>query len=334
MYAERIALYRELETWRKSKVIAYVTGDRPGLETQIHSEVLGLLADHLDTIGSADRISLYLYTRGGDTLAAWSIANLIRQFCTEFEVVIPFKAHSGGTLISLGADKIVMTKQATLGPIDPSVNTPLNPGIPGAPAGAPRIPVSVEAIKGYVEFASDELKIDDPSGRIRVLEILATQVHPLVLGEVYRSRAQIRRLASRLIEKQVTDPAQVERVLAFLCSDSGSHDRTIFRQEARDVLGLAVDRPDDYGYGLIRRIYTDISAELKLGTQFLPNVLLGASQSREYSERRALLESVAGGCDYFVSEGVLSKFQVPSPAGMQDGLRDVRVFEGWRHETV
>lgn len=58
------------------------------------------------------------------------------QFCSEFEVIIPHKCHSTGTLIALGANKIVMTKQATLGPIDPSVNTPLNPHVEGAPPDA------------------------------------------------------------------------------------------------------------------------------------------------------------------------------------------------------
>ena len=77
--------------------------------------------------------TLFLYTRGGSTSASWSISNLIQQFCDEFEVIIPSKTHSGGTLLSLGAKTIVMTKQAKLVPIGPSVNTPLNPQVPGAP---------------------------------------------------------------------------------------------------------------------------------------------------------------------------------------------------------
>ena len=47
--------------------------------------------------------------------------NLIRNFCKYFEIIVPFNCHSAGTIISLGANRIVMTKQATLGPIDPSV---------------------------------------------------------------------------------------------------------------------------------------------------------------------------------------------------------------------
>ena len=80
-------------------------GDRAGLETQIHTEILDFFIEHLDKIGTVPKISLVLYTRGGQTLAGWSIANLMLQFCEEFEVIIPSKCHSAGTLITLGANQ-------------------------------------------------------------------------------------------------------------------------------------------------------------------------------------------------------------------------------------
>src|ERR1700694_803098 len=108
-YSERIDLLKEIEHRRKSRVLLYVTGDRPGLETQIHQEAYDFFVNLLDDIGIVERISLILYTRGGNTLAGWAFANLIKHFCEEFEVIIPSKAHSTGTLISLGAKHIVMT---------------------------------------------------------------------------------------------------------------------------------------------------------------------------------------------------------------------------------
>ena len=47
MDAEKRELYGKLEAARESKVIAYATGDRRGLETQIGSDVYDLLVDHL-----------------------------------------------------------------------------------------------------------------------------------------------------------------------------------------------------------------------------------------------------------------------------------------------
>ena len=111
MYNERKAFYEKIEKERGSKVIAYVTGDRENLGAQIGSDVPDVLIEHLDVIGKADKISLILYTRGGDTLAAWNIVNLIREFCRELEIIIPNKCRSSGTLMSLGANNIIMTKQ-------------------------------------------------------------------------------------------------------------------------------------------------------------------------------------------------------------------------------
>src|ERR1017187_9874708 len=197
-YCSRITLLKKIETRRGSRVLLYVTGDRPGMETQIHQEVYDFFFNLLDEIGIVKKISLILYTRGGRTLAGWSIVNLIQQFCDDFEVIIPSKALSTGTLMSLAAKHIVMTKQATLGPIDPSVNNALNPVIPG---GAPdaRVPVSVEAVNGFMELAKSHSDKLDGAAVKDLLINLSTKVHPLVLGEVYRCKAQIQMLATKLL---------------------------------------------------------------------------------------------------------------------------------------
>lgn len=222
MFKDRITLYQEIEKRRESKLLVYVTGDRPGFETQIHPEILDYFIDHLDRIGKPKKISLLLYTRGGNTLGAWSLVNLIRQFCDDFEVIIPAKAHSAGTLISLGANTIIMTKQATLGPIDPSLNSPLNPQNPLAPQNpTARVPVSVESIKGYFQLAQDDLKINDEENLKDIMINLSNQVHPLVLGDVYRSRTQIQMLAKKLLLKQINNSEKIEKIIAFLCSRLG-----------------------------------------------------------------------------------------------------------------
>lgn len=65
MFTQRKELYKKLEESRGSKVITYVTGDRPGLGTQISSDVFDLFANHLDEIGDTKKISLFIYTNGG-----------------------------------------------------------------------------------------------------------------------------------------------------------------------------------------------------------------------------------------------------------------------------
>ncbi|MBU0734226.1 MAG: hypothetical protein KKG10_08760, partial [Proteobacteria bacterium] len=46
---------------------------------------------------------------------------MLREFCEKLAVLVPFRAHSAGTTLALGADEIVMGPLGELGPVDPSV---------------------------------------------------------------------------------------------------------------------------------------------------------------------------------------------------------------------
>ena len=319
MYQERIELYKELEEEFNSKLLVYVTSDRPNMGAQISSDVIDYFIAHLDKIGPCKKISLYLYTRGGDTSAARNIVNLLRMYCDCLQVIIPHKAHSAGTIISLGANEIIMTKQATLGPIAPSLNTALNPRVDGEPH-----PVSVEAVKGYLEFAKNELGINDTTSITSIFEKLTDYVHPLVLGEVYRSKAQIQMMAQELLKNQIEEPERMKKIIDFLCSESGSHDYTINRREAYEELGLNIIKPSSKQYASIKAIYDDLNEELLFSRPFMLSEVNGA-----YAVRRCILESVIGGADYFSTEGVVLKGE------LEDGRLAVQnqvKFQGWRHD--
>ena len=327
MDAERIALYKDIEQARNSKVLVYFTGDRRDLETRMASEVLDLFVHHLDIIKVVDKISLILYTRGGETLSAWSLANLLRTFCDELEIIIPAKCHSAGTLLCLGADNLVMTKQATLGPIDPSVTTPLNPQLPGGEPAA-RVPVSVEDVTAFLEQAREALG-HEPIAQI--FESLTQEVHPLVLGHTYRIRSQIRMLGRRLLSNHMDRQEDIDKILDFLCSESGSHDYTVYRREARELLGLPIETPSWEFYYLIKELYDNIAEELELTTPFDVNSVLGSQDRASYTFQRALIESVSGGSHRYVSEGEVVRQRVEVQPGLiGDAIGDQRQFEGWR----
>jgi hypothetical protein len=335
----RIPKLQQLEQLRNSHVILYATSDRRGLETKIASDVLPFFIDHLDIIGDVDKISLVLYTHGGETLVAWSLVNLIRNFCKDFEVIVPFHCHSAGTLICLGADRIVMTKQATLGPIDPSVNGMLNPKVTINNQEI-RVPVNVEFINGFIEMARNDLKIRNDSALASILNNLSNQVHPLSLGEVHRTKAQIQMLARKLLKHQQIPQKKQTEIINFLCKESGSHDYTIYRREAHDELGLTIEKPNDLLYSLIKGIYNDIKIEMELDTPFDLNLMLAQNTSVSYSFHRAIIETNNGGSDIFVSEGNISKQVISQQIMGADQLpfqmnqvlvQDTRKFEGWRH---
>jgi len=331
MLINRLENYKKLEDLRKSRLLVYVTGDRPGADTSIGADILPAFANHLDSIGDVDKISLYIYSNGGSTLVGWGLVNLIRNFCKDFEVIIPFKCQSTATLISLGADRIIMTKQATLGPIDPSTNGLMNPQV-NINGQQIRVPVSVEQVNGFIDMAKNDLGIKNANRLASVYLKLTEYIHPLSLGDVFKAKSQIKMLAEKMLKYHKIDDNHIPKVISFLCSESGSHDYTIYRKEAKEELGLNIEKPDDDLYKVIKEIYQDIENELELRTPYNPNHILNATTTNtaDYQLRRALIESTTGGCDVFVSEGQLGRVTLPNG---QVGIQDNRVFEGWKYEN-
>jgi ClpP class serine protease len=66
-------------------------------------------------------IDLILHTPGGMVLAATQIARAVNAHPAKVTVHVPVYAMSGGTLIALGADEIIMDSFSVLGPIDPQL---------------------------------------------------------------------------------------------------------------------------------------------------------------------------------------------------------------------
>lgn len=280
MYADRKRFYQKIEGERNSKLIAYVTGDRPGMGAQIGADTPDIFLEHLDVIGKVDKISLIIYTCGGDTLAAWNIINLFREFCNELEVIVPNKCRSSGTLMALGANSIVMTKQATLGPIDPSITRSMSPIIPNS-TPPQRLPISVESVKGYFSLLKEEFGASSDAALSAAYTKLAEYIHPLVLGDVYRTQKQIQMLAEKLLRMHNVDDQTIKHIVSFLCSDSGSHDYTINRSEARN-LGLSVETPTQETYNELKAWFMDVVDELELRNAYDPAKIIGADQKVDY----------------------------------------------------
>lgn len=67
-------------------------------------------------------LDIVLHTPGGLVLPSLQIARAVRQHKGKVTVFVPHYAMSGGTLIALAADEIVMSPHAVLGPVDPQLN--------------------------------------------------------------------------------------------------------------------------------------------------------------------------------------------------------------------
>jgi ClpP class serine protease len=126
--ASRARLISQIEQQRKSRVILLV-------HRQETMSLLGFpLARYIDIDDSEQvlraceltdpdvPIDLVLHTPGGLVIAAVQIAKALRKRKgAKITVFVPHYAMSGGTLIALAADEIVMTSHAVLGPVDPQL---------------------------------------------------------------------------------------------------------------------------------------------------------------------------------------------------------------------
>lgn len=133
-------------------------------------------------------------------------------------------------------------------------------------------------------------------------------------------------------------PEKEDEIIKFLCSESGSHDYSIHRNEAVEHLGLHVEKPNMELYEIIKAVYDDISTELEFENPYDPNILLNLQNPFHYRFRRGLIESLYNGTDVYISEGDLSKTKIGGgmgpmgPIPVQNQLQDNRIFEGWKHE--
>jgi hypothetical protein len=276
-----------LEAARQSRVICYVTGDRGNMETQIGDDVLPFFAQHLGTIGKVPRLDLLIYSRGGNTLTGFTLANALREFATEVNVLVPFRAHSCATLIALSAEHIVAGPFAQLSPIDPSITTPHGPTI--EQGGEKKfLPVSVEDVANYFELARTEMGLKDEANLAGVFGHLTARISPLALGAVYRAREQIGMLATKLLSLHMTDKDKIARIVKTLTRELLSHDYLIGRREAREM-GLPVVDASAGDADLMWKLYERMAQELQLQTPW--NWEAEANGTQPKTVARGLVES-------------------------------------------
>lgn len=273
----RAQLLTDLGSALNAPVLAFVTGDRPGVPTQVAAEQLVYFPRHLRTLGKQKTLAVLLYTRGGETYAVWPIVSFIREFCDELIILIPFYAHSAGTLMTLGGNKILMSRLATLSPVDPTVANQFNPQDPAAPQN--RIPIAVEDVTAFFELSKrmGASSKDDLSFAFRRL---SESVHPLALGNVQRSIDQIRQLAQKLIRLHSPgrSSAELDELVRQLTTGFYSHFHLISRREAREMK-LPVEDPSPQVEDLLMSYYDELTADLKLLEKFEPGALLAAAAS-------------------------------------------------------
>jgi ClpP class serine protease len=182
-------------------------------------------------------LDIVLHTPGGLVLAALQIARTIGEHKAKVTVFVPHYAMSGGTLIALAADEIVMSKHAVLGPIDPQLGE--------APA--------VSLVKVVEQKPVSE--IDDET---------------LVKADVARKAiAQVKQSASDILKRRLP-PDQADALAAKLSVGTWTHDFPLFATTAKELgLPVSTDMPDDV-LELMKLYPQPVRSQSGGGVEYLP----------------------------------------------------------------
>jgi hypothetical protein len=168
-------------------------------------------------------LTIVLHTPGGATNATETIVEYLRTKFDDIEVIVPIYAMSGGTMISLAADRVVMGRQSQLGPIDPQL-----------PMGGRFI--SARAVQEQFETARDEIV-----GNVAMAHVWApilSSLGPSLLVEATNALDYSENMVAKWLSKYMLagKPNEVAKATAHHFNDATthkSHGRRIDRDEAR-----------------------------------------------------------------------------------------------------
>ncbi|HEY9836423.1 MAG TPA: hypothetical protein V6D27_05960, partial [Vampirovibrionales bacterium] len=162
-------------------------------------------------------IDLILHTPGGLVLATEQIARALIRHQGKVSVFVPHYAMSGGTMLALASDEIVMDENAVLGPVDPQLGT--------SPAAS--------ILKVLEQKPIGE--IDDQT---------------LIMADIARKAiAQVQRFVRTLLEDNIPvqkiNPEDIDTIIDKLTTGQFTHDYPITVEEATQMgLPITVGLPN------------------------------------------------------------------------------------------
>jgi ClpP class serine protease len=211
----RTRLIRELERRRHSRLIALIHRQETmsllgfPLARFINIEDSEEVLRAIQMTAAEVPIDIILHTPGGLVLAAEQIANALVGHRAKVTVFVPHYAMSGGTLLALAADEIVMAPHAVLGPLDPQVG---------------QLP-AVSIIRAVARKEAAGKDIDDQT---------------LILADVAeKAQRQVHDLVERILVRNGWEAARAATVSSAFTDGRWTHDYPITVEEA-SALGLPV----------------------------------------------------------------------------------------------
>ncbi|MBE9051633.1 hypothetical protein IQ243_14610 [Nostocales cyanobacterium LEGE 11386] len=261
MEYRRLRTLQEFQQERKSRVILLI-------HRQESISLLGIPLSRYITIEDSEQIlrairltppevpiDLILHTPGGLVLATEQIARALIRHPSKVTVFVPHYAMSGGTMLALASDEIIMDANAVLGPVDPQLGN-------------------------YPAASILKVVADKPIGDIDDQTLIMADLAGKAIQQVQRF---VRTLLKDSIPKQKVLPENIEPIIEALTTGRVTHDYPVTVEEASEI-GLPIT------VGLPLSIYKlmDLYPQPQGGrptVQYIP---------MPYNERRPILPSPKG----------------------------------------
>lgn len=284
-YKQRQNLLSELMKHRNRDLVSIVTSTKKPEQhfaAQIATDVLPILYDIFRGKAAKDKLDLFLYSSGGQLDAPWPIVNLMREYYHDIRVIIPSRAHSAATLISLGANTLDMGPLGSLSPIDPQLFIT-------HPEKKETVSAGIEDIYGYYLLIRDTLQLDS-AGKAEALKLLSARIGPEILGQASRIRNEIRIVATNLLKLHEKDDKKIETIVSSLVEKLHSHQYMINRKEAREI-GLPVDFPDQTTEQISYEILCSYIDEVKMNEPGVDITFGPGEDTKQLNMNRAFIET-------------------------------------------
>ncbi|MBE9178062.1 hypothetical protein IQ268_05615 [Oculatella sp. LEGE 06141] len=214
----RIQAIREFERQRSSRAILLI-------HRQESISLLGIPLSRFISIEDSEQvlrairltpanvpIDLILHTPGGLVLATEQIARALIRHPAKVTVFVPHYAMSGGTMLAIAADEIIMDENAVLGPVDPQLGN-----FPAA------------SILRVIQ--------DKPISEIEDETLIMADIAQKAIQQVQRF---VRTLLEDSVPQQKIKPEYIDSIIEAITTGRVTHDYPITTEEAREM-GLPIN---------------------------------------------------------------------------------------------
>jgi hypothetical protein len=188
--------------------------------------------------------------------------SLLRERFETVGVLVPFMAFSAATILTLGADEIVMHPHASLGPIDPQLVIPQ--------ADGRARPFAYEDVGAFLRFLQSDVKVTEQVHISAIIDKLFSVVDPVHIGAAKRASELSSAVGERLLLTHMSsaeDKSRARQIAENLNKSFFAHADAVSRKRAKELELKVADHDTDLAK-LLWNAYLGLESYMEFRTPF------------------------------------------------------------------